>query len=338
MEELIRRLRDLHTMGRLVGDCPAFQLAIRNLPAIAKSDAAVLITGETGTGKELVARAIHYLSERNAHPFVAVNCGGIPDTLLESELFGHERGAFTDAHAGRAGLIAQAHRGTFFLDEVDALTSRAQVTLLRVLQDQKYRAVGSSTEQTADVRVVAATNATLDELVQHGSFRKDLFYRLRIFSLHLPALRERREDIASLASHFVRKHSGGHRNLTLTPSALEALELHDWPGNVRELESAIIRGIAYSTTDRIEASDLDLGGNQAGAVRRLPAASAAIGSLRDMKREMIESFERSYLTQLMAESRGNVTAAARRAGKERRELGKLLRRYNLDPKSFHNVA
>src|SRR5262245_59542805 len=199
IESLIHRLRDAQVFAKLVGQAPAFIKAIQWLPAIAKDEAAVLIDGETGTGKELVARAIHYLSERAPFPFVPVNCGALPDTLLEDELFGHERGAFTDAHMRRSGLIAQAEKGTLFLDEVDTLTLKAQVALLRVLQDKKFRLLGSRGEQEANVRVVAATNAPLDELVQNGGFRADLYYWLCVFSIKLPPMRNRKDDNILLA-------------------------------------------------------------------------------------------------------------------------------------------
>src|SRR6516225_4311324 len=173
MDNLIRHVRDSHVLAKLVGNAPAFLEAIKTLPAIARSDASTLISGETGTGKELVARAIHYLSDRAPFPFVPVNCGSFPDSLLEDELFGHERGAFTSAHIARGGLIAHAGKGTLFLDEVDTLPHKAQVDLLRVLQDKRFRAIGSSMEQVADVRIVAATNTPLELLVQSGSFRAD---------------------------------------------------------------------------------------------------------------------------------------------------------------------
>ncbi|MGH7600473.1 MAG: sigma 54-interacting transcriptional regulator, partial [bacterium] len=249
MESLIERLREAQALAKLVGDAPAFLDAIRHLPDVAKSEASVLITGETGTGKELAARAIHYLSARAAFPFVPVHCGSLPDTLLESELFGHERGAFTDARTQRHGLIAQAEKGTLFLDEVENMSLKAQVALLRVLQDKKFRALGSSREQQADIRVVATTNAPLEHLVQAGTFRADLYYRLCVFSVHLPPLRERKGDIIPLSRHFLKKYVPADQvGLQLTPEADEALLAYDWPGNVRELESAIIRGIHLSPT------------------------------------------------------------------------------------------
>ncbi len=333
MERLIHRLRDSQTLAKIVGAAPAFLNAIAKLPAIAKSEATVLISGETGTGKELVARAIHYLSNRDSFPFVALNCGSLAETLMEAEIFGHERGAFTDARARRPGLIAQAELGTLFLDEVDSLPAKAQVGLLRVLQDKRFRMVGSSVEQNADVRIVAATNARLDDLVRSGLFRADLYYRLSVFLISLPPLRYRKEDIPSLADHFLKKHAPtGRATLHLCADAVAALISCDWPGNVRELENAIIRGIHLSETDLISADDL---------VLKLPSRALEIpaGSLgfNAAKRKVVDAFEREYLSQLMSRHDGNISRAAVAAGKERRDLGKLLKKYRLDPKVFHSA-
>jgi DNA-binding NtrC family response regulator len=335
MENLIQHLRDSQALAKLVGKAPAFVRAIKKLPAVAKSGATVLITGETGTGKELVARAVHYLSDRASQPFVALNCGSLPDTLLEDELFGHERGAFTGAHVRREGLIAQAEKGTLFLDEVDTLPAKAQIDLLRVLQDKRFRTIGSSVEHKADVRILAASNAVLELLVQSGSFRADLYYRLLVFPIFLPVLRDRREDIPALAAHFLEKHALPDKpDLSLTPAAREALLSFDWPGNVRELESAIIRGIHLSETGWIEVDDLGLQSKKANPPTLSSSNPAKLYPFAAMKREAIEGFERDYLTRLMSEHQGNVSRAALTAGKERCNLGKLLKKHRLDPKLF----
>jgi DNA-binding NtrC family response regulator len=335
LERLVHRLRDSHAQAKLVGTARAFLASIAQLPAIARTDAAVLVSGETGTGKELVARAIHYMSDRAPFPFVAVNCGALPDTLLEDELFGHERGAFTDAHQRRKGLVAHAERGTLLLDEVDTLSGRAQIALLRMLQDKKYRPVGTGSELQADVRILSATNAALDRLVERGSFRADLYYRLCVFSIELPPLRERVEDIPTLAAHFIGKHkSEDARPLTLSPEALQRLLAYTWPGNVRELENAIIRGIHLSGgREHIAAGELGL----PSPASTPPASLRGVANPRSfgvLKRQAIESFERAYLTQLMSEHQGNISRAARAAGKERRELGKLLKKCHIDPRTF----
>jgi DNA-binding NtrC family response regulator len=337
METLVDRLRDSGALAKLVGRAPSFLKAIAQLPAMSKSEATVLIRGETGTGKELVARAIHYLSSRAAYPFVALNCGSLPDTLLEDELFGHERGAFTGAHTRREGLIAEAKKGTLFLDEVDTLSAKAQVDLLRVLQDKRFRAVGSSVEREADVRVVAATNAQLDHLVRASSFRADLYYRLCIFTVNLPPLRERKEDILALAAHFVEKHGKAHRpELKLSTEACAALMDWDWPGNVRELESAILRAIHLSEGDAIETADLAL--HAPADKAQASVAEPRALSFQAAKRKAIEAFERDYLSRLMADQTGNISQAARIAGKDRSDLGKLLKKHSLDAKGFRSPA
>jgi DNA-binding NtrC family response regulator len=334
MEDTIRHLRDLHAMSRLVGRSQTFLKAIAQLPRMAKAEAPFLISGETGTGKELVARAFHYLSERASAPFVAINCGSFSETLLEDELFGHERGAFTDAHVRREGLIAQAEHGTLFLDEVDTLSPKAQVDFLRVLQDKKFRRVGSAAEQPCDVRVVAATNAPLDELLRSRSFRVDLYYRLCVFTIHLPALRERKDDIPALVGHFLEKHGPPDLQgvLKLSPAALAALVSWPWPGNVRELENAVIRGIHLSQNHVIEAEDLGIGVSHPGA--RSACASTGSQSFKELKKNMVETFERDYLTRLLVEHHGNLSRAAREARKDRRDFGKLLKKHQLDPKLF----
>ncbi|NUM74329.1 sigma-54-dependent Fis family transcriptional regulator [candidate division KSB1 bacterium] len=335
MKSLLDRLRDTQALAKLIGEAPAFLKAIASLPAIAKSDATILITGETGTGKELAARAIHYLSARAAFPFIPVNCGSFPETLLEDELFGHERGAFTDAHTQRRGVISQADKGTLFLDEIEALSAKAQVSLLRVLQEKKYRALGASEEQSADVRIVTATNAPLDELVQAGSFRADLYYRLRVLFINLPPLRDRKEDILPLACHFLKKHAYPDRQfLQFSPSAEEALRAYEWPGNVRELENAVIRGIHLCQDNKIEIEDLGIPALTASRHASVVTPHAEVCSFKAEKQKVIEAFERDYLTRLMRDYNGNVTQAALAAGKERRDLGKLLKKYQINPKYF----
>jgi DNA-binding NtrC family response regulator len=320
----------------LVGNAPSFQDAVRNLPLIAGNDFTVLITGETGTGKELAARAIHHLSGREGFPFVSVNCGSLPESLIEENLFGHERGAFTDAHQHRSGLIAQADKGTFFLDEVDALSPRAQASLLRVLQDKTYRAIGSTTERRADIRLVAATNASLDQLVEAQAFRADLYYRLCILCLKLPPLRERREDILLLARHFVAKHGTAETATSRLSADVEQCLLNwSWPGNVRELENAIIRGIYLSQGAVIESRHLGLG--SAGRTEEDPSFSCVVNKIscfKEMKQKLIDVFEKKYLTHLMSQNGGNVSNAARFAGKERRDLGRLLKKHGVDPRHF----
>ena len=329
MHDIVNTLYGKLALAAFVGRSPQFVEAVRRLPCIAKDRAAALVEGETGTGKELVARALHYLGPRASFPFAAINCGALPDTLLEDELFGHERGAFTDAHGKRDGLIAQAEKGTLFLDEIDSLSPKAQVSLLRVLQESRYRPVGSSAERFADVRVVAATNTPLDAQVKKGVFRADLYYRLCVFRIHLPPLRQRPEDIPLLAAHFLEKHaSDENQAASLSPDALAALSVHDWPGNAREVENVMIRASRLCRDGRIEIDDLQLP-----AARR--AAPTDHRSFQALKEENVRNFEHNYLRRLMATHEGNVTRAARTAGKDRRELGKLLKKHLIDPRTFH---
>jgi DNA-binding NtrC family response regulator len=325
--------RERLEVANLVGTAPAFVKAIAPLQSIARSDATVLITGETGTGKELIARAIHYLGKRSMFPFVAVSCACFQPTLIEAELFGHERGAFTDAHVRRLGLLAHAERGTLFLDEVDALSPGVQAALLRVLQDKRFRPVGSNIEQQADVRIVAATNARLDPVSQAGSFRADLYYRLCVFSVDMPPLRARREDILILAEHFLKKHTASDASVpSFSAQARKALLAYDWPGNVRELENAVTRSIHYCGDGIIDAEDLCLQPDHPEN-----GESDWPGAFKPAKRKALEIFERAYLRRLMTEHQGNVTRAAHAAGKERRDLGRLLKKHRIAPQQFHTA-
>jgi DNA-binding NtrC family response regulator len=327
-------ISDDEVVPGLVGQAPALREILARLPTLAKAEGAVLISGETGTGKELVARAIHRLSRRASYPFVAMNCGSLVDTLFESEVFGHERGAFTDAHARRQGLVAQAAGGTLLLDEIDTLTPRGQVALLRVLQDRTFRLLGSNSEHRADVRFLAATNAGLERLVQSGAFRADLYYRLCVFSVSVPPLRDRREDIPRLAEHFITKYwQGPGPAPRLSELATEALFACEWLGNVRELENAIERALPDVKGGRIEVGDLGLPG-VAGGLGGATALPQAARSYKTQKRQVLDAFDRQYLLRLMTDHRGNVSQAAREAGKERRDLGKLLKRHGFDPRQF----
>jgi DNA-binding NtrC family response regulator len=332
---LVAHFQETQALAKLVGESPALLKTIEQLPAIAGSDATVLIMGETGTGKELVARALHYLSTRASFPFVPVNCGAVSDTLFEDELFGHERGAFTGAHVRRSGLIAHAEGGTLFLDEVDTLLPKAQIDLLRVLQNNTFRLVGSSVEQHANVRILAATNAPIDQLVVSGSFRADLYYRLCVFPINLVPLRDRKEDIPSLTEHFLKKHTpAGKSKSQLAPAANAAIMDYRWPGNVRELENAIIRGIHLTKTGWININDLGLQpkvGESSSSTEHLPVQEI---SFRASKRAALDAFEKAYLTRALSEHRGNVSHAARTAGKDRRDFGKLLKKHGLKPECF----
>jgi two-component system, NtrC family, response regulator GlrR len=313
----------------IIGASRRFRRAVEKIPLLAECRDTVLISGETGSGKEVFSRAIHYQSPRHGKPFVPVNCGALPDHLFENELFGHVKGAFTDASSAEKGLIAEAEGGTLFLDEIDTLSQAGQVKLLRFLQDGEYRPVGAARSINADVRIIAATNADLRERVASQRFREDLFYRLNALSLSLPALRERIEDIVPLTVHVLNQYAGEHGQevRAISAGALDKLMGYSWPGNIRELESVIIRALTFSCVPILQAEDIEL---------PMPPWDAITQSrsLRDAKNSTIASFERRYLAGLLAQHQGNVTHAAKAAGKERRSFQRLLRKHNLDRHSF----
>jgi two-component system response regulator GlrR len=292
---------------------------------IAASDASVLIRGQSGTGKELLARAIHAASQRAGAPFVAINCGAIPEALLESELFGHERGAFTGATVRHTGLFRAAHGGTLFLDEIGDMPLALQVKLLRVLQERAVRPVGATRAEPIDVRIVSATHCDLDAALDQGQFREDLYYRINVVSLVLPSLDERREDIPLLADHFLRTLAKkyGKRLTGFAPDALEALATASWAGNVRQLQNVVEQACALATTALVPRALVD----RALRVKPMEALGYA---------EAKQRFERNYLVQLLKLTAGNVTDAARIAGRNRTEFYRLLQRCGLDPVPFRN--
>ena len=325
-------------MPVMLGQSKAFISARDQLQRYAACDVQVLIEGETGTGKELAAREIHYASGRRERPFVPVNCGAIPDNLVENELFGHERGAYTDANCAKPGLIDHASGGTLFLDEVDALSSKAQVTLLRFLEDNEYRPVGAGATRVSNARIIAATNSCLEERVAEGHFRRDLQYRLNALHVRLPPLRERTGDVALLAEHFialVAKRLDGSIKCW-GRDVLRALAAHAWPGNVRELENVVLR--AYMRTDGAIIGLADLAAAEpafsAFDTDAGPCADDAESGFIEAKNHAIHVFEYSYLLRLMRRASGNITAAALLSGTERRQLGKLLKKHGIESQPF----
>ncbi len=294
---------------------------------VAAADASVLIRGDSGTGKELLARAIHLASPRAAAPFVAINCGAIPKPLLESELFGHVRGAFTGATSAHQGLVQAAHGGTLFLDEIGDMPPALQVKLLRVLQERAVRPVGATRAQAVDLRIVSATHRDLDAALAAGQFRADLYYRIDVVSLQLPTLAERREDIPLLAGHFLRSlaHKYGRRLTGFAPEALEALATAPWPGNVRQLHNVVEQACALATTALIPRALVER------ALRVQPVE--ALGYAEAKRR-----FERNYLIQLLKLTAGNVSDAARLAERNRTEFYRLLQRHDLTPELFRGAG
>jgi two-component system, NtrC family, response regulator GlrR len=324
------------SIANLIGGSPAFQDAVHLIRHIAGTDAPVLIEGETGTGKEVAARAIHYSGARQDRPFVAVNCGAIPEQLIENELFGHARGAYTDARGAQTGVVALADGGTLFLDEVESLCPRGQVALLRFLQDLRYRPLGGQREEHANVRIIAATNVSLWQMVAAKQFRADLYYRLQILFLRLPPLRERTGDAGILASHFVTAFSAryGWPRRVLSSGSVADLDRYDWPGNVRELENLVHRALLLSTDPIVTMPREWLTHDAADVEPPHPSADYFALSLIEAKGRVVQDFERIYLSRALAQTGGNVSEAARRSGKERRAFGKLLRKHSIDKRMF----
>jgi two-component system, NtrC family, response regulator GlrR len=319
-------LKAIVGMKLLVGEAPSFLEETRKIPLLASCDGRVLILGETGTGKELFARAIHYLSPRMRHSFVPVSCGAIPVDLLENEMFGHSKGAFTGATTSELGLIREAEGGALFLDEIDSLSLLAQTKLLRFLQEGEYKPLGSSKSQYADVRIIAASNINLAQAVKEGKLRQDLYYRLNIARIHLPPLRDRRDDVPLLAEHFLTKYAHQFdRNVgKLSEAAMQKLMFYDWPGNIRELENTIERAVMLSESERINDADVLVPENE----------SEDGESFQQSKTRMIVQFERTYIQRLMVTHQGNVTQAAQAAKKNRRAFWELIRKHNIDVRSF----
>jgi transcriptional regulator with PAS, ATPase and Fis domain len=316
------------SMEGIVGDSAALVEVFRIVDRVAASRSTVLITGESGTGKELVARAVHRQSDRSSKPFVVVNCGAIPEALLESELFGHVKGAFTGAHATKAGRIAVANGGTLFLDEIGELPLSLQVKLLRLLQQQEYSPVGDSRMMKADVRIVAATNIVLEQAVLGGTFREDLYYRLNVIHIRVPALRDRVEDIPDLAEHFLATVSErtGRSGVTLSRSAVQLLATHEWPGNIRELENTIERAVLLCQTSIIEPTDLPA------RIRGLPSERRFASKLPEVGldlRAAVEAFENDLIRQALERTSWNKNRAAQLLGLNRTTLVEMLKRKRL---------
>lgn len=332
---LRRQIDELVGFTGIVGRSPAMRDVYVQVEQAAGLDITVLLTGESGTGKELIARAIHGLSQRKDNLLIPVNCGALPADLVESELFGHLRGAFTGAAGNKRGLFEEAHQGTIFLDEIGDLPLPAQVKLTRVIQEREVRRVGDTRATKVDVRVIAATLRDLKADVQAGRFREDLYYRLNVFPIRLPPLRERREDIPTLAGHFLEKYSRFYKREIsgMVPEALRVLTQYGWPGNVRELENTIERAVAVCGNSQIGAQDLPVeikemqqGGMSSEFLVHLPYRDAV-----EMSRDRTSH---EYLMAIMREFRGNVTRAAERAGMERESLHRLLKRYHIRSDDF----
>ena len=329
---VVDSLKTASGLDQIVGQSQAVQTLRDEIVKASSCHVDVLISGESGTGKELVARAIHYLSPRAGRPFVPVNCGAVPESLFENELFGHVKGAYTDAGLQQIGLVEEAQYGTLFLDEIGVTSPFVQVKLLRLLQSREYRPLGDFRRRTAHIRVLAATNRDLQSLLGEGTFRRDLFYRLNVVSIHVPPLRERREDIPLLVKHFTRRYAGEYEKRIegFTSEAMEGLVSHSWPGNVRELEHKVQQAIVMSESTVIDVDAVQLPRNQS------EYGESGLEYFNVAKKKVMDSFAQAYLTQLLEEYRGDVVSAAKRAGKSRTGLWNLLKKYGLDPRLFRS--
>jgi DNA-binding NtrC family response regulator len=331
--ELLRRqVERPYSFDDMIGGCPAMHKVFDTIEQVAQSDVDVLVVGETGTGKELVARSIHRRSTRAAGPFVPVDCGAIPESLLESEFFGHEKGAFTGAESRRIGLVEFADRGTFFLDELGELPLVLQAKLLRTLQERKIRRVGGREEIDVDVRIVAATARNLDDLIRQHQFRQDLYYRINVVRIDLPPLRQRGDDIGLLAEYMVQRYGRemGRSLKGITPEAYQVLAQYRWPGNVRELQNVIRRAIALTKGPMIELDDLP---DELVASAGEGRSTGAVGYF-DVRDRHLAEFEGKYLSELLARHQGDVRGAALEAKLPRGTLYRLMKKHGLDSGSF----
>ncbi|MCU0587300.1 MAG: sigma-54 dependent transcriptional regulator [Syntrophobacteraceae bacterium] len=324
----------------LIGSSPAMKALHLQIDRVARTSATVLITGESGTGKELVARAVHSHGSRGSKPFIPINCGTIPEPMIESELFGHVRGSFTGALRDKKGLVEEAHHGTLFLDETGDLSLPMQVKLLRLLQEGEYKVVGANTIRKVDIRFIAATNHDLQDRIRKGEFREDLFYRLNVFNIHLTPLRERAEDIPALARHFLHKYCVLHKKEVsrFSSQVMAHLMEQEWPGNVRQLENTIERGVIMATGEELQMADILTMAPEA----RTPCPTSPMEAaeeifqlpFKEAKDRLIEEFETQYLTKVLARHAGNVSQAARDSGVKRQYLHRLMRDNKLDSRSF----
>ena len=336
---LRQKLEEKSGSPGMVGSSQAMRFLSNQIDKVAKTSATVLITGESGTGKELVARTLHVQSLRAAQQFIPIDCSTIPETIIESELFGHMKGAFTGAIKDKKGLVAEADHGTLFLDEIGDLNPGMQVKLLRLLQEGEYKAVGSNSIRKTDIRFIAATNQNLKDKIKKGEFREDLFYRLNVVNILVPPLRERRDDIPLLVGYFLEKYNKHHHRAVkrVSKEAMEQFMARKWPGNVRELENIIERGIIMSAGETLELGDILI----VPQASRYPDVTEAPGSsdlfsmpFKEAKDMLIDQFQTEYISQVLTRNEGNVSQAARESGLKRQYLHRLMRETNLDSKSF----
>ncbi len=326
---LRQEVQALYRVENIVGTSKAIQRVFNLIATVAPTEGTVLITGESGTGKELVARAIHYNSPRREGPFVVVDCGTIPDNLMEAELFGYIKGAFTGATETQKGLIEVARKGTLFFDEIGNLNLSLQAKLLRLIQEKEFRPVGGRELVRADIRIIAATNKDLLLLVKEGNFREDLFYRLNVFPIHIPPLRERKEDISALTDHFLRKYSreSGKSISYISAEAMKELFLYDWPGNIRELENVIHRAVLLCRGDTLRPEDIIISRTED---IKIPKNLRELKEIKKkLKARSIESIERSFVLDALSRNDWNISRAAQEVGMQRTNFHSLMRKYGI---------
>ncbi|WP_372680892.1 sigma-54-dependent transcriptional regulator [Desulfosarcina sp.] len=333
LKENLRLHHECHAtemFQELVGKSPKMQRVYETIQMVAKNELTVLITGESGTGKDLVARAVHALSNRSKRPFIAVNCPTVPEQILESELFGYKKGAFTHATRDKKGLFQEAHTGTIFLDEIGDITPTIQTKLLRVLQEKEIKSLGDARPVRVDVRIIASTNQPLAEKIKSGDFREDFFYRLNVLPIQLPPLRERPEDIPLIANHLLEKHCS-KLNKPLKRFSAELMDIligSRWEGNVRQMENMIMQGILFSATDEIAPSDVGIGRKRAsGAIAEITPSLDL--PYKAAKENNLSAFNAAYIGNMLTRSQGNVTQAAKACGLERQALQQIMRRYGI---------
>ncbi len=337
--DMRQELKTIFGPGNIIGRHPGMQKVTHLIQQVAGNKATVLIQGESGTGKELVARAIHYESDRSGKLFVVINCAAIPSTLLESELFGHEKGAFTGAVKTKKGRLELADQGTLFLDEIGEMPKELQVKILRVLEEQKFQRVGGMEDIEVDNRILAATNKDLKQAVEAGNFREDLYYRLNVITIFIPPLRERKDDIPLLVEHFLAKHRET-LNKKVTHVSKEALNLlidYPWPGNVRELENAIVRALVLCPGDRIQPRDLveDLRKERKREEIKVPADKQELISMKkEVQKKIKEEMEKKFIEEALKQERGNILRAAARVSMDRRQFQNLVKKYGIARKDF----
>ncbi len=334
---LLKSLKQQKKFTSIIGSSPAITSILKKIEQVAQSSATVLICGKSGTGKELVAKAIHHHSHRNDKPFVTINCAAMPEQIIESELFGHVKGAFTGAWKDKKGLVEEANSGTLFFDEIGELSMVMQTKLLRLLQEAEYKPVGGLVTKYIDIRFLAATNQNLTKLIAEKQFREDLFYRINVINFHIPPLRDRREDIPVLAHHFLEKYTMLNKKKInrIDPEVMSVLMTQKWPGNVRELENVIERGVVFCRSDDIKLSDIfpekplePVSLHFDRSIYDLP--------FKEAKENVIKTFHQSYILSILEQSKGNISRAAEQAGLQRQYLHRLIKEENIDVETFRD--